>query len=196
MIGVILAGGENSRMGSDKAFLEVEGKPLIEHILAVHGSLFTQTIIVTRTPQIFRSYPVVVAEDAFDIRGPLTGIYSGIRSSCEDLHFVSACDMPYLNVPLITYLQDQVGDYDAVVPRIQGLSEPLHAIYHRRLLPVMESFLKNGERKIQRLFDGANVRFVAEDEIDRFDPRHRSFVNINTPEEYKEVVCSDWACRN
>jgi len=191
MTGIILAGGENSRMGSDKAFLTFEGRPLIEHILAVHRTLFSRTIIVTRTPERFRAYPVDIAEDAFDIRGPLTGIYSGMLRSNDDLHFVNACDMPFLSTRLISYMRDEAGDNDAVVPRVKGFPEPLHAIYHRRLLPVIEDFLRNGERKLQRLFDGAKVRSVTEEEIARFDPRFRSFININTPEEYKEVVCSD-----
>lgn len=196
MTGMILAGGENRRMGADKAFLAVAGKPLIEHVLAVHRDLFSTTIVVTRSPERYRAYPVVVAEDALDARGPLTAIYSGMLRSRDDYHFVSACDMPFLNARLIAYLSAQTEGYDAVVPLLDGKSEPLHALYHRRLVPVIEDFLRDGRQKVQLLFDHANVRYVTEEEIRPFDPEKRSFKNINTPEEYKEVLCSDLACRN
>lgn len=191
MTGIILAGGENSRMGVDKAFLVVAGKPLVERVIAVHRELFSKTIVVTRSPELYQGYSVEVVEDAIDLRGPLTGIYSGMRHSQDGHHFVSACDMPFLNARLIAFLSAQAEGYDAVVPVLNGLPEPLHAIYHRRLLPAIEAFLKNGERKIQRLFEAARVRYVAPEEISRFDSRFRSFINVNTPQEYKEVVCSD-----
>lgn len=196
MTGVILAGGENSRMGSHKAFLSVNGKPLIERILAVHGSLFPRTIIVTRSPDRFRSYPVEIAEDASPVRGPLTGIYTAMLRSPDDRFFVNACDMPFLDPRLIAYLCDRAGDHDALVPRVNGYPEPLHAVYHRRILPVIEELLRNGERRIQRLFDHVQVIYTTEEEIGSIDPHFRSFININTPQEYKEAVCSDSACRN
>ncbi len=196
MTGIILAGGENRRMGTDKAFLAVAGKPLIEHVLAVHQQLFSRTIVVTRSPERYRIYPVLVAEDMLDIRGPLTGIYSGMMRSEDTYHFVSACDMPFLNPGLIRYLGSLTEGYDVVVPRIKGKSEPLHAIYHRRLVPEIKACIMQGHYKVQQLFERAAVRYVTEQEIEPFDPGNDSFRNVNTPAEYKEVVCSDSACRN
>ena len=196
MTGIILAGGENRRMGSEKSFLVVAGKPLIEHIIAVHRKLFDTTIVVTRSPERYRGYPVVVVEDAMDLRGPLTGIYSGMLRSSDECHFVSACDMPFMNPRLIEYLAAQIEGYDAVVPRLNGMAEPLHAVYHRRLLPLIENCLKARRQKVQSLFERAKVRYVADDEIGSIDPEKRSFKNVNTPQEYKEALCSDLACRN
>jgi len=191
MNGIILAGGENRRMGADKAFLNIDGRPMIEHILALFAGLFNKTIVVTNAPERYRKYGVEVTSDAFDIRGPLTGIYSGLLRSTDEYNFIAACDMPFLNPRLILYMQTIVVGQDAVVPTFNGLLEPLHAIYRRGLLPIMEAQIRRQDRRIRGLFDHIQVRYVTEEEIIRFDPQKRSFRNLNTPEEYKEAVCSD-----
>jgi molybdopterin-guanine dinucleotide biosynthesis protein A len=191
MTGIILAGGENRRMGTDKAFLEINGRPLIEHILAVFAGLFKKTIVVTNTPDRYRNYSVEVTNDALDIRGSLTGIYSGLLRSTDEYNFVAACDMPFLNSRLISYMGEIAAGQDAVVPQFSGFLEPLHAIYHRGTLPIIEAQIRKQDRRIRGLFDHIQVRYVTEEEIVRFDPLKRSFRNINTPKEYKEAVCSD-----
>ncbi len=191
MNGIILAGGENRRMGADKAFLDIDGRPMIEHILALFAGLFKKTIIVTNTPERYRSYEAELVGDALAIRGPLTGIYSGLLRSGEEYNFIVACDMPFLNLQLISYMGEIAAGQDAVVPQFDGFLEPLHAIYRRGLLPVMEAQILKQDRRIRGLFDHIHVRYVTEEEIVRFDPLKRSFRNINTPEEYKEAVCSD-----
>ena len=190
MTGIILAGGENRRMGTDKAFLEINGKPLVERILAVFSMLFTRIIVVTNTPDRYRSYDVEAVPDALDIRGPLTGIYSGLQRSSDEYNFVAACDMPFLNPGLISYMGEIAVGQDAVVPKFNGFLEPLHAIYRRRILPIMEAQIRLQDRRIRGLFDHIQVRYVTEEEIVRFDPLKLSFKNLNTPEEYKEAVCS------
>lgn len=191
MNGIILAGGENRRMGTDKAFLDIDGRPLIDHILDVFLTLFDRTIVVTNTPDRYRSYDVEVTSDALDLRGPLTGIYSGLLRSTAEYNFVAACDMPYLNPELISYMGEISAGKDAVVPQFDGFLEPLHAIYRKGIIPVMEAQLRQQDRRIRGLFDHIEIRYVTEEEIVRFDPLKRSFRNLNTPKEYKEAVCLD-----
>jgi len=190
MNGIILAGGENRRMGTDKAFLEFCGRPMIERILEVFFGLFRRTIVVTNSPERYNGYGVEVVKDSLDVRGPLTGIYSGLQHSGEEYNFVAACDMPFLNERLIEFMVKASRGHDAVVPKVKGLTEPLHAVYTKRMLPRIESQLRTGERRIQELYKGIDVRYISEAEIVRYDPLKRSFKNVNTPEEYKEAVCS------
>lgn len=196
MTGIVLSGGENRRMGTDKAFLTVAGIPMIEHVLRVLRGIFTRIIIVTNSPAAYSSYDALIIPDAYDKRGPLTGIYSGLLHSTDDYNFVTACDMPFLNPRLISYMTGVVSGHDIVVPNIAGRVEPLHAIYHRGLLPVVENRIQHDARQIQGIFREARVRYVTEEEIDRFDPGKRSFRNLNTPEEYKEAACLDSECRS
>ncbi len=196
MTGIVLSGGENRRMGADKAFLKVSGVPLIEHVLRSLKEVFQNIIIVTNAPERYTDYSVKVVGDAVEIRGPLTGIYSGLLQSSDEYNFVVACDMPFLNSRLISYLAGLAAGHDIVVPSIGGRPEPLHAVYRRGLITVIEKEIKQDRRRIQGIFGQAKVRYVTEDEIDRFDPSRKSFKNLNTPEEYEEAACADWERRS
>jgi len=196
MTGIVLSGGENRRMGTDKAFLRVAGVPLIEHVLRSLQSVFQDIIIVTNAPEQYASYRVNVVTDAFDMRGPLTGIYSGLIRSSTEYNFIVACDMPYLNPALISYMAGLAKDHDVVVPSINGLLEPLHAVYRKKLIPLIEEQIKHDRRRIRELFGQVQIRFVTEQEIDHFDPTRKSFKNLNTPKDYEEAACADWVCRS
>ncbi len=196
MTGIILAGGESRRMGTDKAFLELDGAPLIERVLHVFLSQFDQTIIVTKQPERYEGFRVRVVKDAVEIKGPLTGIYSGLLHARADQCFVAACDMPYLNHRLIAYMTELAANFDAVVPMVNGFPEPLHAIYHRRNLPFIHESIQSGDLRIASLYDRIRVRYLSEHEISYYDPQMRSFMNLNTPAEYKEALCSDSECRS
>jgi molybdopterin-guanine dinucleotide biosynthesis protein A len=196
MAGIVLSGGENRRMGADKAFLKIDGIPMVEHILRALKGIFDKIIIVTNAPQLYTAYDVTVVTDASDKRGPLTGIYSGLLNTADEYNFVVACDMPFLNTGLISYMMGLAAGYDIVLPRIGGLLEPLHAVYHRGLLPLIENRIHQDARQIQGIFGESRVRYVTEEEIDRYDRERRSFINLNTPLEYKEATCLDWECRN
>ena len=183
-------------MGSDKAFLDFSGKPLIERILSTIRGVCGGIVIVTNSPEKYTAYGVTVVTDFFEKRGPLTGIYSGLRQSRDEYSFVVACDMPYLNKALMAYMAGLAPGYDAVVPALGNLLEPLHAIYRRSLLPVMENQINQDDQRIRRMFPTLRVRYVEQEEIDRFDPERKSFKNLNTPQEYEEAACADWECRS
>ncbi len=196
MTGIVLSGGGSRRMGTDKAFLELSGRPIIEHILDVLHGAFETVIIVTNSPPLYAAYDAVVVTDALEAPGPLTGIYTGLLTSKDDYSFIVACDMPFLNPALLSYMTGLAEGYDAVVPKIGGFCEPLHAVYSRGMLPMIESSIRRNSQRLNGMFEGVRVRYVTGEEIDRFDPQRRSFKNLNTPQEYKEAVCSDLECRN
>lgn len=196
MTGIVLSGGENRRMGRDKAFLTIAGVPLIERVLKALRNATDRIIIVTNSPRAYAVYDAVVVTDASDKRGPLTGIYTGLLHSTDEDNIVVACDMPFLNSRLLSYMAGLAGDYDVVVPKVGEYIEPLHAVYRKHLLPVIEKRIRRDARQIRGIFSEARVRYVTETEIDRFDPERRSFKNLNTPEEYKEAACLDSECRS
>jgi molybdenum cofactor guanylyltransferase len=196
MTGIVLAGGENKRMGMDKAFLKLGGIPMIEHVLRPLKAVCRDIIIVTNSPGSYRAYEAAVVTDAFDMRGPLTGLYSGLLKSADEYNFVVACDMPFLNPRLLAYMGGLAEGYDIVVPAVGGMLEPLHAVYRKGLVPVIEAQIMQQKQRIRELFGNQRVRYVAEEEIDRFDPARKSFKNLNTPQEYEEAACADWECRS
>ena len=136
MTGIVLSGGENRRMGRDKAFLKIAGIPMIEHVLQALQSVVKQKIIiVTNSPQAYTSYGVRVVTDASDKRGSLIGIYTGLLYSQDEYNIVVACDMPFLNSKLLRFMIEIQEGYDLIVYRNNAIFEPLHAIYSKNCLP-------------------------------------------------------------
>jgi len=179
--GVILAGGQSSRMKVNKAFIRFQGRPLIEAVMESLSPLCGELIIVTNTPELYRHLPARLVSDVYPGTGALGGLYSGLRAACHDYTLAVACDMPFLNTQLLRYLIYQAPGYDIVIPRPGNYLEPLHALYHRHCLGPMERVLQAGGLRIVDFFPEVRVRYVEEDEINLLDPEHLSFLNINTP---------------
>ncbi len=181
--GVILAGGKSLRFGQNKAFVAVEGVPLIERVVNVLGSVFHRVVLVTNTPDAYRHLRLPMFEDLVKGLGPLGGIFTGLSAIDEEAGFFVACDMPFLSPALIQYMSRIRGTFHVVVPRIRGDIEPLHALYSRECLPAMRKFIHAGEYQVFRFFQEAAVRYVEENEIRSLDPDLRSFININRPQD-------------
>ena len=108
------------------------------------------------------------------------GIYTGLTLSDSFYNLVVACDMPFLNQALLRYMIRLSANFDLVVLRLDSMVEPLHAIYSKDCLAPMEGLLGQGNLKVTDLFPVVRTRYVEAEEIDRFDPEHLSFFNINT----------------
>lgn len=186
--GIILAGGKNSRIGTEKAFLEAqEGQLLIDNILYHFRRIFPDIIIVTNNPKAYLKFKVKVAEDLIKDKGPLGGIFSGLCFSNNELNFVVACDMPFINSDLIRYILKKPKEYDVVVPKIRGKAESLFARYSKTALPTIFSNLMKSQLKIQEVLKKLNVLKIDLEEIERFDPEGLSFFNINTKEDFEKA---------
>ncbi len=180
---VVLAGGKSSRMGTDKSFLPILGRPLIEEVLTRVEGLGVETLIVTNRPDDYRYLGLSLFTDAVPNQGALGGIYTAVQAARAPFVLVVACDMPFLNRDLLAYLVSLRSGYDVVAPRLGGVPEPLHAVYARSCLEPMRRSMESGMLKIIAFYPEVRLRYVDEPEIDRFDPQHLSFMNVNTPQE-------------
>ncbi|MEE9418933.1 MAG: molybdenum cofactor guanylyltransferase [Desulfatiglandaceae bacterium] len=185
--GVILAGGKSSRYGKNKAFIKINGIPLIEKVITVMGSVFQELIIITNTPHKYSHLRLPVYKDLIEGLGPLGGIFTGLTAISKDAGFFVACDMPSLNRELLRHMVECKDDFDAVVPRISGKMEALYALYRNTCLPAIRRQIDSREYQIFRFFPEVSVRYVDEGEIRQFDPELRSFFNVNTPQELQEI---------
>lgn len=179
----ILAGGKSSRMGTDKSFVRVLGKPLIEDILTHLHGLGAETLIVTNQPESYAYLGVPTFTDVLPEKGALGGIYTALYHSSQPHTLCVACDMPFVVRPLLDHLISLISEGDAIVPRLGGEAEPFRAIYSRACLGPIRNALNAGKMRIISFFPDVRVRFVDESEIDRFDPQRLSFFNVNTPED-------------
>ena len=183
----VLAGGRSSRMGTDKSFVRVLGRPLIEHILAQVAGLGDETLIVTNRPDEYAYLGLPLFSDVLPDTGALGGLYSALHAARQRHILCIACDMPFVVRPLLDYLLSLRHVGEAVVPRLAGQPEPFRAIYRRDCQERMLAALDAGRLRVSGIFAELQVRYVDEAEIDRFDPERLSFVNVNTPADLEQA---------
>jgi len=198
---LILAGGKSSRMGQDKAWLMLDGRPLVMRVIARVLPLVDEVIVSTNQPDAFDAWlpnltlPACTVSDRYRGAGPLAGLHAGLLAARCDLVLALATDMPFVNPALISYLAQLAtgADVDAVVPQVPspetgqiGL-EPLHAIYRKRCLPAIEGCLEADQRRVVSFLDRVRVRVVSPKEIRPYDPLFRSFANVNTPQDWSDA---------
>lgn len=191
MSSIVLAGGRSTRLGQDKVSLVFAGESLLQLTVDRLAQLGEEIILVLAqgqaNPQLHSCPRVKTATDLYRGKGPLVGIYSGLVVSGDEYNLAVACDMPFLNVDLLLYMLGVAPGFEVVIPRIDGLIEPLHAVYSRGCLGPMEELIKEGNLMIAKLLEQVKVRYVDKSEIDSFDPDHLSFFNINTPADLEKA---------
>jgi molybdopterin-guanine dinucleotide biosynthesis protein A len=180
--GFILAGGQSSRMGAEKAFLQFGGCTLLERAIAVLRSVCDVTIVGDRAK--FSSYGTVI-EDVYPRCGPLAGIHSALIHSPADLNLMLAVDMPLVSSELLAFLFATAASTDALVtvPHSARGFQPLCAVYRRPFATVAEQALKAGKNKIDALFAAIPVRVIDGEELASAGFSDQVFLNLNTPED-------------
>ena len=181
--GIILSGGRSLRMGKDKAFIKVEGIPIIERIADLFLKLFQETIIVTNRRESYLHLKATAYEDLLPNSGALGGLYTGLFYSFFPYSFIAACDMPYLKTEVISYLIEKMEGYDVVVPKTEDGLQPLHALYSKRCIDPIQRVLQEKKTRIVDLYPLVRVNIIEANEIVSVDPDMESFININTPDE-------------
>jgi molybdopterin-guanine dinucleotide biosynthesis protein A len=178
---IVLAGGMSRRMKTDKSMLPIEGIPMIEHIHGQLKSHFKQTLVSANDIDKYAFLGTEVVPDSTTGQGPLMGIASVLAASEHDLNFVTACDMPEVNMGLVRRMLREADGFDAVVPTANGRMEPLFAIYRKSLRDVFQDTLAQGKRKIRDAFDECSVKYL---DITEAGP----LMNLNTREDYAGFI--------
>ncbi len=180
----ILAGGKSARMGKDKAFIEWDGHTLLARALDLARSVSSEVRIVGSREKFAGFAPVV--EDIFRDRGPLGGIHAALLASQRELNLMLAVDTPFISTDFLQYLITQsrgARDAGVVVPRTDGRSQPLCAIYRREFAATAENALRAGRNKIDRLFEMVPTQVIDEKQLESAGFSPSIFRNLNTPEE-------------
>ena len=189
MDALILAGGENKRFPVIKGFLEVDGKRVIESNIELLSKIFDRVIISANDPELYFYLGATMVGDVVEYRGPMTGILSALTIPEVSEIFVTACDMPFINAMLIKYIIDKwEKEYDTLIPIFDDKPQPLLGIYSKRIAKRMEQSIKNGEWSLRRFLQGINVIYINEEEVRNIDPEGRSFININTIEDFQKEI--------
>jgi len=186
--GFVTAGGRSSRMGSDKAWLELGGQTMIERVIAAVAPVTSSVAIIANDPQYARLGLPVFADTNRGV-GPLEAIRTALVNSSTLRVVLAGCDLPFVTSELFSFLLGLEGGHQTVVPLSrEGLLEPLCAVYSTESLAVVTELIASGERKVQWLFDRVPTRFVAFAEINHLSGAELFFENVNTRQEYFRAV--------
>jgi molybdenum cofactor guanylyltransferase len=191
---IILAGGQSHRMGKPKAALMFDNSTILERLIAELGRDFDDILIMAAPAQsegfpierLLRTAPrpVHLLRDRTAYHGAAIALAQGLAAAANDVAFACSCDLPLLRVEVIRALYGMLNGYEAVIPEIGGKPQPLCAVYRRSVVPVIEKQLASGERRLTRIIAGLKAHCPGELQLREIDPNLRSFMNMNTPEDY------------
>jgi len=188
MTGVILAGGKNRRIGTNKAFLVVNGTRIIDRTVGILKSIFAEVIIVSNNPLAYLDQNVTIVTDILPDKGAMGGLYTGLFFASHSQVFVCACDMPFINGKFIEYMIGRVGANDIVAPDAGDGLQPMHAVYGKKLLPLLKRLLDQDLLKISCLYKSSRTLIIHSDVIDAFDPEKKMFLNVNTMDDLQAII--------
>jgi len=120
--------------------------------------------------------------------GPLGGLYSGLAVSSNIHSFLIACDMPFINLKLIEFMIKQLGENDIVVPRSSQGIETLFAFYSFNCLETIKRQIECRNLRLLDILNFHKVRYISQEEVEKFDPKEFSFFNVNSPKDYEEAL--------
>ncbi|HEX5550646.1 MAG TPA: molybdenum cofactor guanylyltransferase [Nitrospira sp.] len=181
--GVLLAGGKSRRMGQDKRLLSVGDETLYTRSVSVLRAIFERVVVVVAQDSPLVASDAPVLRDIIPHCGSLGGLYTGLKEAGTQWVFAVACDMPFLDPGTIRHFTGLKDEGDVIMAKLRNGFQPMHALYHRNCLPIMERLIQAQDFKIHRLAEHPElrVRIVTPEELSRVDPEGRSFYNVNTP---------------
>ncbi len=201
LTGVLLAGGKSSRMGTPKALLDLDGRPLLTHVArALVGPCHELVLSVgtevdapadfvdalRRAIAAAGSSTVILARDQLPHRGPVGGLAAALAAGTGEWAFVTGCDSPFLESGFVENLHAHAtAALDVVLPNPGGRPEPLLALYRRETMARhFAAQLELGGGSPVAMLDAVRVRRLGDVELRTIDPAGASFVNINDPGDY------------
>lgn len=199
MTGVLLAGGQSSRMGSNKALLELGGERVIESILREMSPVTPRIIIAANDRQSYQFLGQEIVLDRYPGQGPLSGLHAALTSAGTPWCIVSACDLPFVTTEVFRFLKQAAEEAEsnqleespdqAIIPVVGGRIQPLLAAYHNSALPALEHSLSAGRLRMTDWLGELRVRYILEEELLQHcggDAQY-AFFNMNHPEEYAQA---------
>ena len=188
---ILLCGGKSRRMGQDKGSMNLNGKPMIVHVIENIIEIADEIIVVLRDKNQVDDYNKIFDElklnrsklhisiDILEDKGPLAGILTGLENILSDRAMVVPCDSPFVSEYFIKkmFLYSNESDFDAFVPKwSDGKLEPLHSIYKKDSRSNIIKLLKEDIRDVKSLIMELNVKYI---DVDSLDDTGRNFFNIN-----------------
>jgi molybdopterin-guanine dinucleotide biosynthesis protein A len=177
---VVLCGGLSSRMGKPKASLPFAGETLLGRVVRVCFEACGEVVVVAAEGQEVPALPaeVRVVRDGRKEQGPLEGIAAGLAAVRAPAAFCTPCDVPFLTPGFIGRMFDALGDAAAARAVVDGVAQPLLAVYRTSLAPKAARLVSEGRRRVIFLVEGEREAIVS-------DADASCFRDLDTPEDYR-----------
>jgi molybdopterin-guanine dinucleotide biosynthesis protein A len=189
--GIVLCGGQSSRMGRPKAWLPFGGELMLPRVVRLLREVTPEVVVVAAPGQDVPPLPggVAVVRDPERGRGPLQGLAAGLAAlpHCEAA-YASSCDVPFLAPAFVRRMIELLGEHAAAVPDVGGYRHPLAAVYRAGVLAVVERLLAEDRLRPAFLFEQVPTRFVSGAELESADPGLKTLRNLNAPAEYEAAL--------
>jgi len=189
--GVVLAGGKSSRMGKNKSLLKVNtDKPVIQEIYEEIKEINDETIIVTNHPGQYDFLQTTMVGDRYFDMGPLAGLETAMYHINAEYYMIAACDMPFINKQIYTYLHNQLQEYnayDAVIPVYNDHIHPLAGVYKRNVITSIQQRLQLDDLRVRSFFEDIQVLYVNTFPQFSASTIEKHFFNMNNPAEFQQA---------
>jgi molybdopterin-guanine dinucleotide biosynthesis protein A len=183
--GVLVAGGQGTRLGGiAKGLLTLNGETIAARSVALFRALFADVIVVANAPAPYRALGVRIEPDRIGGKGAPGGLHAALSAARTPWVFTAGCDMPFLEEASIRSLAARRCEGElAVVPMWKGVTQPLHALWSRAALPIVERMITAGDPSLRAIVRGVGARIISEQAWAAVDPTGRAFENANTAED-------------
>jgi molybdenum cofactor guanylyltransferase len=187
---VLQAGGQSTRMGEDKGLMPFGQANLVDYILEQVVGLGDEVLVISNQPEVYAYLGFPVYTDVRPGIGALGGLLTALTYSNSETALVLACDMPFINRHLVNFMIDQMPGFDVVVPVFgeEDFIEPFRGLYAKACLAAIEQAVQAGKRRAIAFHPDVRVRLISPEEVGRFDPEGRTFINVNTREDYQRAL--------
>ena len=187
---IILAGGKSSRMGFDKQLLKINERRLMDSLIQKLSPEFEEIIIVTNRPELYIGLSHIITKDILEDKGALGGIHAGLNYSSSKYAFVTACDMPNVNMDYVRFMKDALSESTSFgcVTKFGSWIEPFSSFYSIELIKNIEEYLETGRRSINVLLKSLNITYIEENAARKFSPNWDMFLNLNTKEDLDKFI--------
>jgi molybdopterin-guanine dinucleotide biosynthesis protein A len=190
MNAIILAGGKSSRFGSNKALYKLNQKPMLINIIEKLEPMFDKIYVIGNKEYKYEGlFKTEYLTDVIPDKGPLGGLYTGLKTTDSSYNYLQACDMPFVSKEYLGYMKKYISEnkgYDAYIPKKKGYLEPFVGIYHKRIKKDILKLIRKDKLNFDFLFQEINIRIIDEKEIKNIVNTDRIFFNINKKEDIKK----------
>jgi molybdopterin-guanine dinucleotide biosynthesis protein A len=183
----VMAGGESRRFKRDKTVENFEGKPLIQYPVEELSKISENIIVVAKDCSKYEFLGIKCLSDIYDVQCPMVGIVTALKHFNAPV-FVVAADTPFVNSEHAKKLLKAVEKYDAVIPVVNGKQHPLYSCYNVTILGIFEKAIAEERFSLMKALAKGNTLFMDEKDLFDSESEKKSFININTIEEYEKAL--------